>query len=207
MDATVSRDPLADDAGANVMLAREMLDDVVDATFDRGAVRSQGEVGVSRRMIRRADARELGNLTAPCALVQPLRVAFFADFERRIDEHFHEPGVAHDASRIVAVFRFRRDRRGDGDKTFPTKQIRHVSHAAEVFGAVGFAEAQIGVEAGAQHVAVEHGRANAERFQSFDQRTRDCRFARPGHAGEPDDGTRRCCCFHFFTHSGKYRFN
>jgi len=68
------------------------------------------DLGVLRRLIRRADAGEFWDLAFPCLLVQALGVARLGDFEREVDEDLDEGkwgvfagGDGVEVARLLAV--------------------------------------------------------------------------------------------------------
>src|SRR5712671_3768879 len=83
---------------------REVLRDVRDFqiindmrhAFGHGLfVRMDFKLRLLRRLVRRADAGKVFNLTGPRFLVEPLRVTLFADLHRSIDVDFHKITFVH----------------------------------------------------------------------------------------------------------------
>ena len=56
------------------------------------------KVGIGRRLVGATDAREVGDLASECALIQPLRIARDARFNRGLDIDLKEVVVADDAA-------------------------------------------------------------------------------------------------------------
>lgn len=60
----------------------KQLQNLIDAGIDIQLVRLQNEVWIRWRLVRRADAREVGYFAAVGQLVMPVGVALAADFKR-----------------------------------------------------------------------------------------------------------------------------
>ena len=89
-------------------------------------------------------------------------------------------------ARLVAILAVRADEAGQRDDAGVGKQSRHLADAANVFLAVGGAEAEILVQAVAHVVAVEHIGQMAAFDQRMLQREGDGAFSGTAEAGEPD---------------------
>src|SRR5205807_9590876 len=68
----------------------EQLEHPLDLAFDARATGAEHEIGLVRRLIRRAHSGEAGELAGPSARIEALRVALLAHLQRRVDEHLDE---------------------------------------------------------------------------------------------------------------------
>lgn len=145
--------------------ACQIIDNPVDTMIDRLTLCVQREVRIRGRVIGRPDTREVRNFPAAGTSIESFGVALFADVERRVDKDFDERRFANDVPGIFPVLWMRRNGCRDGDEPFFAKKRGHVSDAAKAFRTLSFAIAQVGIEAGAQHIAVEYRCAKGSRLQ------------------------------------------
>ena len=140
-----------------------------------------------RRFVRVIDTRHPRQLSGPRLRVEPLGIPLLAQLERGVDEHLDEleAGGGVDRPRPLAIGPIRRDHRHEHDQPGVGHQPRHLADPADVLGAVGGREPEVGVEPVAHVVAVEDvGRA--PRLQELlGDGVGDRRLARSGEPGEP----------------------
>jgi hypothetical protein len=153
--------------------------------------RGEAQVGLDRRLVRVVDAGEPGDLTRPGLGVQPLGIAGLAHLERGVDEHLDER-QAHrlvDGARPVAIGPVGADDRHERHHARVGEQAGDLADAADVLGAVGGREPEVGVEAVAHVVAVEQVGGTAGGHERALDLDRHGRLARPRQAREPDGRT------------------
>ena len=131
-------------------------------------------------LVGRAEPVNSGISPARRLGVEPLHVARLADLERRVDVHLDEAPGADDRPRAYAFGL----RKGEMSETIAIRpasvqQPRRFGGAADVFGAVLAAEAEVTVQPGAQGVAVEHEGVAALAWRRPLQLARDRRLADP----------------------------
>ena len=93
--------------------------------------RVQDQFRICRRLVREVEPGEVLQFAAPRLLIQALRIALFADFERRIDEYLDEFARRDEFARHLALGPERRD---EGDivikpastKSFATSATRRI---------------------------------------------------------------------------------
>ena len=128
---------------------------------------------------------EPGQLPGPGPGVQPLGVAALAVLQRSVDEHFEErdPLVG---VHLRAISRCSSSGLIAGTSTPGIGHQRgDIAHPAQVLGAVGHREPEVGVEAVTQVVAVENVCGTTTFEQLLLHQHRDRGFARTGQPGEP----------------------
>ena len=103
-------------------LTLQVLHNLPHAVLHTLLVTPDVDLGVLRRLIRRADAGELWDLALPRLLVQALGVARLGDFKREVDEDLDEGewgvfagGHGVEVARLLAVGFVGGDEGGDGD--------------------------------------------------------------------------------------------
>ena len=138
------------------------------------------------RFVGRRNASELADLTSARAFIQALGVARLAGLQVSIYIDFVETVTCRSACArpIGAVGR---DKGGNNDDAGIGQQGRHFADPANIFRPVFGRESQVGIEATANIVAVEHVDLIALVEQALFQRHRQGRFARPGQPGEPQN--------------------
>src|SRR6185437_10459546 len=118
--------------------------------------------------------------------IQPLRIAFHANFERRIDVDFDEFALAHQFARHAPLRSEGRDKRNKHDQSGIYEQLCRLANPANVFHAIDVCEAEIAIEPVADIVAVEQiGVSAFGEERAFDQ-VRNGGFARSRKTGEPE---------------------
>lgn len=81
----------------------KVVDDLRSAFRDALSVGREHEFGLARRLVRRRDTGELGDLTGPGLGIEPPWVPLLADREGAIDEHLDEVSSLLDLTGTVAV--------------------------------------------------------------------------------------------------------
>ena len=109
----------------------------------------------------------------PRLAVEALGVARLADLERRIDIDLDELALLEQLARHPPLGAERRDERHHDDQTGLHKQLRRLSHAADILHPVRVGKAEILVEPVADIVAVEHVSVPTERVQPLLQHIGD----------------------------------
>ena len=162
--------------------------DHLSAKLVGGAVRRQPQIRVLRPLIRAVDPGEVRDLARARLGVQALRVAALAVLQRGVAEHLEEV----EARRRWCTWRASARCSSSGlmagtSTTWPesASSVGDVGEPAQVLGAIGHREAEIGVESVAQVVPVENigGTALFEQLLLDEHGHR--RLARPGQPGEP----------------------
>src|SRR5205814_964372 len=94
-----------------------------DRLVYRLPVGANNNLRVFRWFIRRVDAGEFANLSGARFFVEIFWIARFANFQRRIDEHFDELSISfeRDFARTSSIHSIWRNESGDRDQT----GIRH----------------------------------------------------------------------------------
>lgn len=154
------------------------------------------DLGLQGLLVRRTDARELGDLALASLLVQALGVALLGLLDRDVDPDLDEGNAGLAAGSLglvqltcqVAVRSVGRDEAGDGDSGAVGEELGDLGDAADVLLAVLGAEAKVLVEAEADVVAVETVGVQVDRFtkKRLFERDGNGGLARGGEAGEPD---------------------
>ena len=162
-------------------------DHVVEGVLDAAAGGVDADVRVGRLLVRRGDAGELGDLTAPGLGVEALAVAPLALLERGGDVHEEERAarrVGHRPDLLPGLVE-RRDRAADRDPAVPGDLGGDPPDPADVGLAVLLGEGQAGGQVPAYDVAVEAGhRARALLEDPVHQRPGQRRLAAAGQPGE-----------------------
>src|SRR5581483_2024129 len=169
----------------DVAVHLEVRDDLHDALVFAELAGPEHELGLLRRLVRRRDAGELGDLPGAGLRVQALHVAALALLDRTVDEDLDEVARLHDGAHAVAVAPVRRDERRQVDDAGVGEELCDLADAADVLRPVLGREAEVGVQAVADVVAVEDVRAHAAVPERLFDRDRNRRLARPREAGEP----------------------
>ena len=138
-------------------------------------------------LVRAVDPGEVCDLPGSRLGVQPLRVTPLAVLQRGVTEHLEEfeARLGGHLARQLAVLLQRADRGHQHDLAGVGEQGRDVRQPAQVLGAVGHREAEVGVEAVPQVVPVENVCGNALFEQLLLDEHRHRRLARSRQAGEP----------------------
>src|SRR5262249_59349598 len=111
--------------------------------------------------IRVIDAGESRDFAAPGLGVHALAVAAFADLERRVDVHLHEPLRADHVPHLVPRGAVGADGRHHGHAAVGDDFGGDEADATDVRVTVFLAESEALREMRPHHVAVEHGHATA----------------------------------------------
>src|SRR5437868_1240951 len=121
-------------------------------------IRANHDLWVLRSFVRRVDASEFTDLASPRLLVEILRIPRFANFQRRINEHFDKLSVAfqRNLSRAAAMHPIRGNERRDHYSAGIRHELGHFAYAANVFHPVVWRESEIGIQSVPDVVAVEH---------------------------------------------------
>ena len=143
------------------------------------------QLRAGRRFVGRGDAGELLDLAGAGPLVQALGVAPLAGLEIGLDVDLVKSAPGR-APGPVAVGLIGRDERGDADEAGIGEQRRHLADAADVLGPVVGRKAEVGVQAPAHVVAVQHVDVIALLEQALLHLHGQRRLAGPGQAGEPE---------------------
>src|SRR5262249_47543972 len=109
--------------------------------------------------------------------------------DRALDVHLDEVARLHDTPDAIAVGAIRRDERRQVDDAAVGEELRDLADAADVLGPIFGREAEIGVQAVTDVVAVEDVSAHAAIPERLLQRDRDGRLPGPGEAREPHRAT------------------
>ena len=134
------------------------------------------------------EAGEVWDLAGLGFLVEAFGVALEADFQGAVDEDFEEGSCGEEVAGDLAVGTEGGDEGGDDDEAGVVEELGDVGDAADVFLAAGGGEVEIGVEAGADVVAIEEvGVGGVFAVEAFFEGVGDGGFAGAGEAGEPDD--------------------
>ena len=102
-----------------------------------------------------ADSGEVLHLSTSGASIETLHVATFTLGEWRGDIDFAEVGGADDVACHLSEFVCGRDEAGYRHDTCIDEEFTYLGYATDVFAAVFFGEAEVGVDAGTDVVAVE----------------------------------------------------
>ena len=112
-----------------------------------------------------ADSGEVLHLSTSGASIETLHVATFTLGEWRGDIDFAEVGGADDVACHLSEFVCGRDEAGYCHDTCIDEEFTYLGYATDVFAAVFFGEAEVGVDAGTDVVAVEDSAENAPPVQ------------------------------------------
>ena len=74
-------------------ISLHVVDDLAHAVFDVGRLGIDDQLRLGRRLIRRRDSGEVGNLSGPGLTVEPLGIAPFAGFQTGLDENLVEAAL------------------------------------------------------------------------------------------------------------------
>ena len=155
--------------------------------FDGGEFRIEGEAGVGWWFEGAVFAGEVLDFAACGFGVEAFDVALFAGFVAGFDVDFEEVFLAEDAACEVAKFAARGDGGDEGDDAVFEEEFGGFGDAADVFEAVVVGEAEVGVEAGAEVIAIEDGGEAALLVEDAFGGVGDGGFAGAGEAAHPDD--------------------
>src|SRR3546814_10509792 len=108
-----------------------------------------------RPLVGRRDAGKLADLAGAGALGQPLGVTLLACLHVGLDVNLVEAPRRRGA-RAVAVDAVGRDEGGDADDAGVGEELGRVADAPDVLGAIFRRKAEVGVEAAADVVAIQH---------------------------------------------------
>jgi len=134
------------------------------------------------------EAGEVLDLAGLGFLVEAFGVALEADLQGTVDEDFEECTCGEEVTGELTVSPEGGDEGGDEDKAGVVEELGEVGDTADVFLAAGGGEVEIGVEAGADVVAIEEVGVGGEfAVEAFFEGVGDGGFAGAGEAGEPDD--------------------
>src|SRR6185437_3285856 len=139
-----------------------------------------------RRFIGGGDAGELGDLAGARLAVEALGVARLADGERRGDVDFVEE-IRMRGADPLAIGEVWRDEGGDDDEARAGHQCGDFADATDVLDAVRRREAEIGIEAIAHIVAIEHGHLVALAEEDAFELDGERRLPGAGETGQPDN--------------------
>lgn len=131
-------------------------------------------------------AGEVFNLAFGGFGVKALDVARGTGGEACLDIDF-EKIRAEDAACDIAEFAARGDGGDDGDEALLSKKFRDFGNAADVFQAVVIGESEVGIEAGADVIAIEDDGGAALLMKHAFGGIGDGGFSRTGQTAEPDD--------------------
>ena len=134
--------------------ALDVADQHGETVLDRQLVGGDDQIGLLGRLVGARDAGELGNLAGPGPSVEALGIADLAGLERGLDVDLVE-GVLGGRPCPLAVASVGRDEARDDEEAGVGEEARDLADPADVLGAVVGAEAEIGVEPGADIVAVQ----------------------------------------------------
>ena len=166
----------------------------------------QAEFRLFRSFIRIVDAREAFQFAGPGFLVEALRIALFANFDRRVDKDFDKIARLEPRADRIAVPPIRTNERRQSDNARRAKQLGDSADAADILFAVLCRKAQAkalgklfsvslleqrrrSVQAVTHIVAVEHEAAAPHRVQFVIDQVADRAFAARAQTGEPDNAT------------------
>jgi hypothetical protein len=154
--------------------------------LDGGGLGVEDEVGVLRGLERAVLAGEIGDFAAGGLGVEAFDVALFAGFVAGFNIDF-EQVVAEQAAGEVAEFAAGSDGGDEGDDALGDEDFGDLGNAADVFEAVLVGEAEVGVEAGAEVVAVEDGGEAPLLVEDALGGVGDGGFPGAGQTAKPDD--------------------
>jgi len=127
---------------------------MLERLWNGGVTGADDEVGPHGRFKASLRAGHARHLLGGGFGVEAFHIARDANFERAVDvdeAHMLAKYLPHE----IAVMLFRRDEGADDGVALIGEQLRQVRGTAQVFAAVGIAEAKIGAEAGAEVIAIE----------------------------------------------------
>src|SRR5688500_4232834 len=125
----------------------DQLDDPLHAVRDVDLVRSQYEVRLLGRFIRRAHAREVGDFALVGRAVEAFLVPLAADFDRGVEVDDEEAVAADDFGGFLADFFAGRQERRDADQARLVHEPGDLGAATKIFRAVVDAKAQVAADA------------------------------------------------------------
>ena len=132
-------------------------------------------------------AGEVGDAAFLGFFVEAFGVAGLAGGEAGVDVDFEEIVGAHDLAGEGAERPIRADERAEGDEAAVDEEFGDFGDAADVFAAVVFGEAEAGIEAGAEVIAVEEDGGAALGVEGSFEEVGEGAFSGAREAVEPDD--------------------
>ena len=148
---------------------------------------SKDEIRCLGRFVGSIDPGEAGELSRPGLREQSFGVAVLAHVSGSVDEDLEiaKPSGSMVRSHSLAVCTIRGDERDHSDHSGVGKQSGHLSHSTHVLGPIGRLEAQIGIQAVPEVVAVEQIGRSASFYESTLYLYCNRGLPRSGQTGQP----------------------
>ena len=162
------------------------FEDLEGGILDGGVFGIQDEICVIGWLERTILAGEMCDFATGGFGVESFDVALFTDFVAGLDVNFKNI-AAEDAACEVTEFAAWGDGGNEGDGPLRNQNLSDLRDAADVFKSVFIGETEVGIEAGAEVVAIEDGGEAPLLMENALDGIGDGGFPRAGKPAKPDD--------------------